>query len=322
MVEAETPIWNLSQHVTRMATVAVIIVNWNGKDDTIACLESMTRLTTYNVQLTTIVVDNGSQDGSVTLIRTCFPHVTVIDNQKNLGFTGGNNVGIRWALDHGTDFVWLLNNDTIVDKNALSALVAVLDNNRDGIAGSKIYFFPGREYHKERYSGKDRGRVIWYAGGCIDWENMYATHRGVDEVDRGQYDTQKPTQFVTGCSMMVKREVFENIGLLDEKFFMYLEDLDFCLRAKRAGFQLLYVPTSVIWHVNAGSSGGAGNEIHEYYLTRNRLIVGLRYAPIRTKIALLRESLRFFLVGSSVKRKAVIDAFIGRFGYRYESKKI
>lgn len=303
-----------------MGTVAVIIVNWNGKDDTIACLESLSKLRVKPFTLLTVVVDNDSKDNSIPLIRTRFPHVTVIDNQKNLGFTGGNNVGIRWALDQGTDFVWLLNNDTIVHPEALSGLDAVKEKYA-GIAGSKIYFAPGHEYHKDRYAKSDRGNVFWYAGGLVDWGNMYASHRGVDEVDQGQYDEVEETPFITGCSMMITREVFEKIGLLDDAYYLYLEDLDFCLRAKRAGFRLLYVPSSIIWHVNAGSSGGAGNELHEYYLTRNRLIVGARYAPIRTKIALLRESLRFLLVGSTIKRKAVFDAFFGRFGKRYESKK-
>ncbi len=108
-----------------MGTVAVIIVNWNGKDDTIACLESLSKLRVKPFTLLTVVVDNDSKDNSIPLIRTRFPYVTVIDNQKNLGFTGGNNVGIRWALDQGTDFVWLLNNDTIVHPEALSGLDAV-----------------------------------------------------------------------------------------------------------------------------------------------------------------------------------------------------
>lgn len=289
-----------------MPRVAIILVNWNGETDTIACLTSISKLLTSHFSLFTIVVDNGSTDDSVPAIRKKFPRVEVIEAGKNLGFTGGNNLGIKRALEAGADFVWLLNNDTVVDKHALAVLVDVFGDKRVGVAGSKIYFTAGREYHKDRYAKKDLGRVLWYAGGVIDWNNMYASHRGVDEVDEGQYDITEETQFVTGCSMMIRREVFHKIGSLDEKFFAYLEDVDFCLRAKHAGYKLLYVPRSIVWHKNAGSSG-VGSDTHQYYMTRNRLIVGFRYAPSRTKLALVREAVRFIIRGPAIRRKAVID---------------
>ena len=293
--------------------VFVIILNWNGASDTCACLASLEKSKVKSQKSKVIVVDNGSIDDSVATIRKNFPNVEVIETGKNLGFAGGNNIGIRRALEDGADFVWLLNNDTFVDTNALVSLVDAFKGDNVGVAGSKIYFAPGREYHHERYKEKDRGHVLWYAGGIIDWNNMYASHRGVDEVDKGQYGDVEETPFVTGCSMMVKKEVFEKIGLLDEKFFAYLEDLDFCLRARRAGYKFLYVPQSVIWHKNAGSSG-VGSDTHQYYMTRNRLLVGFRYAPMRTKLALAREALRFGLIGQSINRKAVVDALIGRWG--------
>lgn len=300
--------------------VAIIIVNWNGKDDTVVCLASVKKMKAKNVDLSVIVIDNGSTNDSVSVISKAHPWVHLIETDKNLGFTGGNNVGIKKALDWGADFVWLLNNDTIVHPEVLLSLDAFKESNV-GIVGSKIYFAPGQEYHKDRYAKVDRGRVFWYAGGLVDWGNMYASHRGVDEVDHGQYDKTEETPFITGCSMMIRREVLERIGLLDDKYYLYLEDLDFCLRAKRAGYRLLYVPTSIVWHVNAGSSGSVGNPLHEYYLTRNRLLVGLRYAPVRTKIALFKEALRFLALGSFVKKKAVFDAFFWRFGKQYEPKR-
>ncbi|MFZ5845083.1 MAG: glycosyltransferase, partial [Patescibacteria group bacterium] len=262
-----------------------------------------------------------STNDSVVVIKKAHPWVTLIETGTNLGFTGGNNVGIKKALNDGADFVWLLNNDTIVDKKALSILAPFQKDPRVGVAGGKIYFAPGFEFHHDRYRPRERGRVIWFAGGQVDWANMYVSHRGVDEVDRGQYDQITETPFITGCSMMVARQVFDRVGLLDDKFYLYLEDFDFCRRASRVGFKLLYVPTSVIWHVNAGSSGGAGNPLHEYYLTRNRLLVGIRYAPLRTKLALLREAGKFLLTGSSVKKQAVVDFFLGRFGKQYEPQK-
>ncbi len=296
-----------------MKHVTIVIVNWNGKKDTIECLTSLSKLSAVICQLSAIVVDNGSTDDSVQAVRKKFPQAHVIEVGRNLGFAGGNNVGIRRALERGAEFVWLLNNDTIVDKNAVSALVDACKDPCVGIAGSKIYFAPGSEFHKERYQKPEQGKVLWYAGGLIDWQNMYASHRGVNEVDKGQYDKTEETLFVTGCSMMVKKEVFEKIGLLDEKFFAYLEDLDFCLRAKQEGYTLLYEPKSKLWHKNAGSSG-VGSGLHQYYMTRNRFLVGMRYASLRTKFALTREAMRFVFVGPSIYRKAVIDAMIGKWG--------
>jgi GT2 family glycosyltransferase len=246
--------------------------------------------------------------------------VTVLSQQTNLGFSGGNNVGMRYAMKLGADYTWLLNNDTVVDPGALSLADAFRDP-KVGIAGSKIYFAPGHEYHLSRYTKAEQGKVFWFAGGLIDWNNMYASHRGVDEVDHGQYDKVIETPFVTGCSMMIRRSVIEVIGYLDDRLYLYLEDLDYCLRAKQHDFAITYYPSSVIWHVNAGSSGGAGNELHEYYITRNRLFIGFRYAPVRTKIALLREAVRFALSAPPVTKRAVYDALFGRWGKQYEPKK-
>jgi hypothetical protein len=298
------------------AKVFVIIVNWNGKKDTQICLSSLEKIEKQNVDFHAVVVDNGSTDDSVASIQKKFPWVTVLVAGKNLGFTGGNNVGITYALRHHADFVWVLNNDTFVDPHVLNVLNAFRDP-KVGICGSKIYFASGHEFHAGRYTESERGKVFWYAGGLVDWDNMYASHRGVDEVDHGQYDTEEETPFVTGCSMMIRRSVFERIGMLDDRYYLYLEDLDFCLRAQNAGFSLRYVPSSILWHVNAGSTSRPGNPLQQYYQTRNRLLLGFRYAALRTKIALLREAIRFLFTGPAVCRKAVIDFFAGRYGDRF-----
>ncbi|OGG11614.1 hypothetical protein A2Z00_04535 [Candidatus Gottesmanbacteria bacterium RBG_13_45_10] len=303
-----------------MRRVATVIVNWNGKNDTLSCLASLRALKLHDITNEIIVVDNGSTDGSAERIQKKFSNVHLIKNADNLGFAGGCNMGVRYALNIGVEHIWFLNNDTIVDPHALVGLLNVLREGQKGIAGSKIYFAPGREYHNDKYKESERGRIIWFAGGSIDWGNMYASHRGIDEVDRKQYDTPQETQYITGCSMMVDRVVFETIGLFDERYFLYLEDLDFCLRAKRAGFSLWYAPLSVLWHMNAGSTGKPGHALHDYYFTRNRLLIGFSYAPIRTRIALGREAMRFIIFGSSVKRKAVLDFAFRKFGNQYTWK--
>jgi len=303
-----------------MKKVYIIIVNWNGKKDTLVCLDSLSKISAKGMNVKTLVVDNASTDDSVAAIRAAYPDIIILESSVNEGFTGGNNRGIRYARQHDADYVWLLNNDTKVDTQVLTKLVEVFSDKKIGIAGSKIYFAPGKEFHVDRYKKSDLGNVIWYAGGKIDWANMYASHRGVDEIDTGQYDRLGDTDFVTGCSLMIRREVIENIGFLDDRFFLYLEDLDYSLRAKKAGFRAVYVPGSRLWHVNSGSTGKPGHGLHQYYLTRNRLLVGMRYAPFRTKVALFREACRFLVNGPAVLRKAVLDFLLRRFGNRYTWK--
>ncbi len=298
---------------------AIILVNWNGKELTLSCLASLKKLKGQDNPLI-IVVDNNSSDDSVSAIQKQFPDISIIQNERNVGFTGGNNRGIEYALGRGVEFIWLLNNDTVVHPDAFRSLLSAFNDEIVGIAGSKIYFAPGYEFHKNSYTKSERGHVLWYAGGKIDWNNVYGSHRGVDEVDKGQYDMTEETEFITGCSMMVRRKVFEKIGTFDEKYYLYLEDLDFSVRARKAGFRLLYVPASVIWHKNAGSTARPGHSLHEYYFTRNRLLLGKKFASFRTKAALVREAGKFLIRGSAVKRRAVFDALLCRFGDRYTWK--
>lgn len=305
---------------TKGHNITVVIVNWNGKDDTVRCLDSLQKVNLMGNTLSIIVVDNGSTNDSVAVIKKAYPSITLIETRKNLGFTGGNNRGIQKAIEIGADLIWLLNNDTIVDKNVLSFAYAFEDEGV-GACGSKIYFAPGHEFHHNKYKESERGHVFWYAGGIIDWKNLYASHRGVDEVDKGQYDKIEETPFITGCSLVVRREVIKQVGMLDDRYYLYLEDLDLNIRIQKAGLKTLYVPTSILWHVNAGSSGRPGNPTHEYYFTRNRLLLGMRYAKLRTKFALLREGMRFVISGSPVRRQAVIDWLLGKFGKQYEPKK-
>lgn len=299
-----------------MKSVAIILVNWNGGKDTLECLASLYNLVTH-YEREIIVVDNASTDQSVEMIKRKYPDITLIKNQENLGFAGGNNIGIRYSLKKNYDAVWLLNNDTVVDKHSLEHLMQVLEHPGTGITVSKIYFYPGREFHKDRYTKSETGKVIWYAGGTIDWDNIYPSHRGVDEVDHGQYDVQIKTEFATGCTMLIKKAVFERIGLLNEAFYLYLEDVDFSIRAQKSGFSVIYVPESVVFHKNAASSSGAGSLLHQYYMTRNRWLVGMKYAKLRTKLALFREILRF-TTQHGVRQKAAMDWLFHRLGKQYE----
>lgn len=296
-----------------MKKVGIIILHYKGKDLTIGCLECLKKLGGENYQIFKVVVDNHSPE-PIDDLEKRFPDVRVIKNSQNLGFAEGNNVGIRYALKQGADYVLILNNDTKVDKNFLFHLIRQGDLiNQSGVLGPKIYFAPGYEYHKKRYKPQERGKVFWYAGGLIDWNNVYCFHRGVDEVDKGQYEKIEETDFVSGCAMLVKKEVFEKIGFFDRRYFLYLEDVDFCLRAKKAGFKIIYVPLAKVWHYNAGSSK-VGGDLHDYFITRNRMLFGMKYAPWRTKLSLIKESLKILFGGRRWQKTAIKDFYFQKFG--------
>jgi GT2 family glycosyltransferase len=301
--------------------VGIIILNWNSFDITKECLLSLQKLDIHGLTVTVYLVDNASTDNSGSKLHDHFPKIKYIQNEENLGYTGGNNRGMKQAIIDGCTHIWILNNDTVVDRQALLALVNQIENPKVGIAVSKIYFARGHEFHADRYKPSERGRVFWYAGGVIDWKNMYGSHRGVDEVDTGQYNKESETQYATGCSFLVKQTVLSKIGLFDDRYFAYFEDMDLSLRVQNAGFTVLYVPSSIVWHINAGSTTRPGNSFQQYYQIRNRLLIGLEYAPARTKLALIREGISLLFSDKTVKKQAVIDAFLHRFGKQYIWKK-
>jgi len=302
-----------------MQKVATVILHYKGAKNTLECLESLEKVNlSKETNLEIVVVDNASTDGLPSAISNFqFPisNLKLIKNEENLGFAEGNNVGIRYALKNGADYVLVLNNDTIVDKGLIEELLKVSrSDSKIGIVAPKIYFAPGFEFHKDRYAKKDLGRVFWYAGGAMDWDNIIGHHRGVDGVDHGQYDKTEETSFSSGCCMFIKKEVFGKVGLFDKKYFLYYEDADLSKRVKKAGYKIIYKPSAVIWHKNAGSAGGSGSVLQDYYISRNRLLFGFRYASMRSKIALVKESLSVLLRGRYWQRRGVLDFYFMRFG--------
>ena len=237
--------------------IVVIVLNWNGKADTLQCLESLANLSYSNFE--TLVVDNGSQDGSVPAIRERFPGTKLIETGKNLGYAEGNNVGIVAALESGCDFVLLLNNDTVVDPILLTEFVKAAEERSDaGVFGAKIY----------RYTERD----IWYAG--ARWHPEFLRFEVVvDELEYGDaMGRLVETDYACGCALFVRRSVLENIGLLEPSFFLTYEEVDFCFRARRAGFAVLYVPRAIVWHKVSVSFGGAESPLMSYFMTRNYLL--------------------------------------------------
>jgi GT2 family glycosyltransferase len=228
--------------MTPPALAYIILVHWNGKDVTLDCLASLANVR-YS-PFRTLVVDNASTDGSVERIRSAFPEIEVLSLPENRRFAGGSNAGIRHALTHGAEFVVLLNNDTTVDAGFLDRMIEAFSTYQDtGLVAPKIY------YH-------DQPNVLWYAGGDISFWTGTMRHVGIREPDRGQYDTSRETGYATGCCMLTTRGVIERIGLLDESYFMYTEDADWSMRARRGGYRVLYEPRAKVWHKISVSAGG------------------------------------------------------------------
>ena len=298
-----------------MKKVFAVTINFNKEEVTKDWLTSMQKMNLDGFTLDLVIVDNASKVPFVLSENEKKANVHVLRSEDNTGFTGGNNIGAEYALRNKADYILIINNDTITDPDLLKNLLDVLERNKKiGMTTPKIYFAKGHEFHKERYKKENLGKVFWYAGGYTDWANIKSVHRGVDEVDRGQYDREEPVDFASGCCMLIKREVIEKLGLFDKRGFMYFEDAILCQRLHLSGYEIWYVPSAKLWHLNAASSGGSGNELQDYFITRNQMLFGMRYAPLRSKVALVRQSLRYLFSGRPRQKQGIKDYYLGKFG--------
>jgi len=235
--------------------VAAVVLSWNRREDTIACLRS---LAAADPSPHVIVVDNASTDGTSEAVRREFPAMELIENPANLGFAEGNDVGIRRALAQGADHVLVLNNDTEVDVGFLAPLLEEAARRPDaGALSPKILF-------------AEPSDVIWFAGAEYDARSGYnGRHRGYREADDGRFDAVVETGRVCGAAMLVSREVLEKVGVFDPELFAYSEDTDWSLRAREAGYRHYVVPASRVWHKVSAASGGESSPTAIYYDVRN-----------------------------------------------------
>lgn len=245
--------------------VILVILNTNRRADTLACLASLaeTRYPNYHI----IVLDNASTDGSVDAIRANFPAVQIIELTENLGYAGNNNVGIQAALAQGADWVWLLNEDTLIDPACLATLVQ--EGNRDpriGILGPMVY------HH-------DEPTFIQSGGGKLDrfWQGW---HVAQNQRDQGQLTAPHQVDWIAGCAILVRRSVIEAVGMLDARFFYYWEETEWCVRAHKAGWSILHVPAAKIWHKGVTLRHRLKPSA-QYYDTRNHLLTLAKHgAPL------------------------------------------
>lgn len=301
--------------VSYTPSVLILLLNFNGEQDTLACLRSLEKLEYPKFEL--LIVDNGSESHSVQTIREAYPGVPIVLNKSNLGFVEGNNIGLLDALKRGDDYTLLLNNDTEVAPDFLTKLVEAAESDLSvAMLGPTIYYF-------------DEPEKIWSAGGQIQWSLGKSVMLGIDEVDEGQYGSAcREVDFVSGCALLVRMSILDSVGMLDPRFFLYYEEVEWCARTLAAGYKIYHVPMSKVWHKISPESRAATPFVH-YYMTRNRLLfmhsakLGVRAWVYTLLLDYARTLLSWSLrpkwrskrpVMRSVMLRAIRDYFAGRFG--------
>ena len=241
--------------------IAIILVNYNGAADTIDCLRSLSKITKFNEPILKIVVDNKSTDQSVSQLASLQEELefVLLCAKENKGFSAGNNLGIKYAIEKGADFFLLLNNDTVVDPNFLISLKRAFSFSKNcGASTGKILYY-------------SEPTKIWYAGGSLNNISGKTVHCHFDDFDSQSDEKASCVSFASGCCMLLSKDLINHIGLLNEKYFLYEEDVDFCYRITSSGYEIVYDPTAIIYH-KVSSSTGRNSVMSQYYLVRNKFI--------------------------------------------------
>lgn len=294
--------------------VIIIILNWNGMKYTSECIYSLLNIEYDNFEI--LIVDNNSTEEDINKLKILLDNnkkVKAIFNKQNHGFAGGNNIGIDYSLNNGAEYIMILNNDTVVEKNFMKPLIEVFNNHKNvGIVAPQINYF-------------DHPDIIWSAGGYIS--KIRGSGFALSNINEKKVKyLEKEVAFVSGCCMLIKKEVFEAIGNLDVQYFMYLEDVDFCLRASKAGFRIFVSHGSKIYHKVGKSTDNNLKPLPLYYVTRNRLlflrknykdffIIGFLYVLI----TMVLKSFIWFISGKKENLKPIIFAFRDFFKSRFGS---
>lgn len=286
--------------------VSIITVNYNGFEDTCELIESIFRHI-KSVGFEIIVVDNASKINESELIKKKFPDVITIRSEKNLGFSGGNNIGIKKAKG---DYIFLINNDTFILSDTLDILVNVLDKNPLIAAVSPKILFAGSDHHVQ-FAGYEPLSKITLRNNII----------GFEEADDGRWNKPAKTPIVHGAAIMLKKSAIEVVGLMPEIYFLYYEELDWSASFLKAGYELWYIPDSVVYHKGSRSTG-KGSPMKTFYMTRNRLLYASRNLDYTYKylsilyqlfIANPKAIIFFVLKGKTDLAKACIKGMISFF---------
>ncbi len=297
----------------KIPQVTAVILNTNRRDDTLDCLKSLSQQS-YPA-LSVMLLDNASTDGSIEAVRAGFPGVQIVRLAENKGYAGNNNTGIQLALDQGAGWVLVLNEDTLLAPECIAELVKAGENDpQAGIVGPMVYHF-------------DEPLRIQSAGGIMtrQWD---FTHAGWNEIDQGQYAAVRAVDWISGCALMIRRATVEQIGLIDERFFYYKEETEWCLRARRAGWTILHAPNAKLWHKGVTPNYEPSPSV-TYYNTRNGfLFIQKHNAPTRVRLIYWLSTLRtlwswtfnprFWGMGAhrSAMLQGIRDSMAGRWGQR------
>lgn len=264
---------------TTQPKVSIIILNWNGKADTLACLNSLQKSTYSNQDI--IVVDNGSGDDSVEQITSLYPSVILLETGENLGYAEGNNVGIRYALEHHADYILLLNNDTVVAPDFLDQLVnAAEQNTAVGVFAATLFYM-------------DQPETVWFAGAQWNAKTLAFDYPYQDEKLPAHITTH--TDYACGAALFFRADVAHTIGLLDARFFLVWEESDWCLRARRSGYGCQLVPSAYVWHKVGASFAGESSPLRQYFSYRNRLLWAEKNLSLIDLARLIADSCPAFL---------------------------
>jgi len=276
--------------------VFIIILNWNGKADTLACLSSLQQITYPEYEI--VVVDNGSSDDSVKQIKSLHPAVTLIETGQNLGYAEGNNVGIRYALEQHADYVLLLNNDTTVAPDFLEQLVLAAQQHPDtGVFGATLFYM-------------DKPGIVWFAGAKWNFQTLSFDYPYQDQKLPENINTE--TDYACGAALFFRADVAQSIGLLDARFFLVWEESDWCLRATRADYGCIMVPSAYVWHKVGASFDGESSPLRQYFSYRNRLLWAEKNLSKKDLLHLIKNSFRAFYPKFTVS-KTVDAPLIKRF---------
>lgn len=282
--------------------VVISILTWNGYIDTVACLESIYRMNYENYEV--VVIDNGSSDNSFDMIRNRYPLARIIQSKENMGYTGGNNIVMRYALEQRADYVWLLNNDTVVDRNALLELVNYIEERKNvGLVSSIIYY----KSHPDR---------IQYAGSYIDLDTLDVIYPENNDIEhRKLFDVCKNV-CVWGTALLIRTELIERVGYLDEKYFAYWEDTEYSIRSLKKGYRNAICYDSIVYHNTEPPQNKPKTPHFYFYMTRNEymlkssLLKGLKLLKFNIRyLANVLYQLSFF-VSSCERENVLIDAVV------------
>jgi GT2 family glycosyltransferase len=291
--------------------VLVIILNWNGTEDTLRCLESLRQVEYDNFDV--LVIDNGSVPGSTDPIKRDFPEVSLIRNEQNLGFSGGNNVGLQYARDTGPKYVLILNNDTTIDPHFVTELVKVAETDpRIAVVGGKVI----------QFEKPDR---LWAVYGAVNFCQQLVKVWGYNKPIT-RFASQKDVDFVVGCGMMFSMKAVADVGEFDELFFAYHDEVDWCKRARDKGYRAVYVPGALMWHKGCASTGGFTsyyNPALRYLVARNSVLYVKKYArphewikfiailAASLPVGFLRKAVTCNLRGYRMRLRGVCAGFTG-----------